>query len=136
MSFQILNADNQPIAIKVLDQEIAAFWKVEVHEKYYANPLGKLSDDDDIKLMSKKMSANWFDTIGYAIHSPQSNWTDGWDNVKNSLWIIQANGYYKYLLDLETMAEVIKYVSEYLRPYFEVIDHLTSKGYQPKQVIE
>lgn len=121
MGFQILNKDNQALTIKELDAEAAAFWGNAVDEKFYATP------------DSEGFWGNWFDMIGYKIHNPKDNYTTGWGNVKHSVLIGSVGGSYKDLLDEKAFAIRIKGIQEYLKPYFELIDHWEAKGYSPKK---
>lgn len=126
MSFKILNKDGEALTIKQLDAEAAEFWNKTVDPKWYANP-----SPEGTSVF--KQRGNWFDTIGYQIHSP-GDYTSGWDNVKCSLWTIQVQGLYDKPVD--ELPEQIAFIKEYLKPYYDLINHWESKGYQPKQIKE
>lgn len=128
MSFQILNKEGEAISLNSLDIEAGKFWHGEQFQpdkKYYCLP------------PEFPFGANWFDVIGYMIHSPMGNYTSGWNNVKCSLWTLHIRGDYdKAMGEFDVLANEIKQAIEYLRPFFALIDHWESKGYQPKQVNE
>lgn len=120
MGFQIVNKDNQAIAINELDNEACLFWQFECDAKWYASP--------------KDQWGNWFDMIGYKIHNPiDPNYTTGWDNVKHNMLLVSVGSFYKYVGNEEEMNKNMAGVHAYLKPYFELIDHWQSKGYQPKR---
>jgi len=119
-SFQITNSVDHPIPLHELDREAAAFWGKQVHETSYATPT------------VSELGANWFDTIGAAIATPNSHYTTGWSNVKCTLWAVQVIG-----LGYESEDDQIRHVKDaqyYLKPYFALIDHWAKKGYKPVQI--
>lgn len=123
MSFQILDKEGQAIGLNELDKQVAQFWHPDdpsTDPKYYQCPKGS--------------GANWFDTIGYQIHNPVTNYTSGWDNVKCSIWTIQLRAEYKHWNMPETLSANIADNIKWLTPFFELIDHWESLGYQPHQV--
>lgn len=136
MGFQIQTEAKVPIAINDLDREAAEFWGNEVHPKQYATPEKITEDMDWRRKLMAEMRGNWFDIIGYAINSPLSRYTNGWGNVKCTLWTIQAQGWYDLIGtdEIEGLQARIKSVKAYLKPYFDLIDHWASKGYIPAQI--
>jgi len=143
MSFQILDKDNNAVAINELDKQAAEFWGKEVDKESYASPAKRKEGESTVQFLRREI--NWFDTIGYQIHSPNCTYTTGWDNVKASLWSIQSTGMYKDLFNekqyededgkswtsLDIRLQVTK---EFLKPFFDLIDHWASLGYIPKQI--
>lgn len=131
MSFQIHDASGKAVDIKQLDKEAAEFWGVEVHPKNYAQPAS-----------DSYYTSNWFDSIGYYIHSPDSNYTKGWGNIKCSLWSIQARDLFRILYETQDIAANehlhtrLHSIKTFLQPYFQLIDHWESKGYIPVRVKE
>jgi hypothetical protein len=122
MGFQIKNKEGEALTIKELDKEAAEFWNKKIHDKYYANP-----SPEGTSVF--KQQTNWFDVIGYNIHSPEVNYTKGWDNVKCSLWTLHIQGLYnKSDEDLNIHIQVTK---EFNKPYYDLIDYWESKGYVP-----
>lgn len=119
MSFQIHSPEGIEISLNALDLEACEFWKVEYDEKQYAHPN-----------IENYYTTNWFDAIGWAIHHP-GDYTKGWDDVKCTLWTIQARPLYKELWDEEALLEEIRAIRVYLAPYYELIDHWETKGYKP-----
>ena len=156
MSFQIHNEEGQAIGINELDKEAAEFWGKKVADRSYAHPTpepewDKISDSTErFKAemnYARAVVGNWFDTIGYQIHSPSTNWTSGWDNVKAGLWVIQSTDYYKCLFDTKTYQDDtgkehteldirLAVTKSYLKPYYDLIDHWAAKGYKPVQINE
>lgn len=122
MGFQIHNSNKEPIPISTLDAEAATFWGKELQSNKYAHPTDKLP------------SSNWFDTIGWCINNPQSNWTSGWDNVKCSLTNIQTADLALILFDTTQLELRLMSIRGYLKPYFDLIDHWEAKGYKPVKV--
>ncbi len=119
MGFQILNNQGEPIPIKELDKEAAAFWGQTVDEKYYAEPKGGFF-------------MNWFDHIGREISDKSSNWTTGWDNVKCGL---MSNSLVSIALE-EDKHKKLDSVIDFNKPYFELIDHWSSLGYTPRRTTD
>ena len=123
MGFQILDKDGNAIIINDLDKEACDFWKQEYDPKFYASP--------------KEMWGNWFDVIGYKIHNPiDPNYTKGWGNVKHNMLLVSVGGLYQQVGNIHELHTKISGVNNYLLPYFQLIDHWESKGYQPKKVID
>lgn len=117
-SFEIHYPDGVPVALEVLDQEAAELWEVPVDRERYARPSGGIF-------------GNWFDSIGWNIAN-QGHFYKGWDNIKNSMAMIQLNG---IILKHEAVQiESLAAVNNYLKPYFALIDHWAAKGYQPVQI--
>lgn len=131
MGFQIKDKEGNAIGMKALDAEVAAFWGKECDPKWYATPHKVTPEMDECEAAFVNTTGNWFDTIGWNIHNPQSNWTSGWDNVKNSIWLICANGRYKEIFE---DLGVIYSIRVYMEPYFALIDHWAAKGYTPHKV--
>lgn len=125
MSFQIWDSEGKALTMKQLDIEVAQFWHPDdptVDPKWYSSPQGN-------------SGSNWFDTIGWAIHSPMSKFSGNpWKNVKITLWIIQTEDSWDN--DEEKMTKEILASKRWLKPYFELIDHWASKGYTPKTLLE
>lgn len=120
MGFQIHNKEGISLTILQLDAEVAEFWNKPIHDKNYATP------------KKHATSINWFDNIGYNIHSPHVNYTSGWNNVKCSLLSVQTAEY--GMLDVETQLRKLVFANEYLKPYFELIDYWNSLGYIPVKI--
>lgn len=136
-AFQILDGDNKAISINLLDKEAAEFWGKEVHPKQYANPAKpREANENEIDFLRRSMLGNWFDIIGYQIANPLVEWTSGWNNVKCTLMSIALVDLYKHFEDMDKTLVHIHAAWEYNKPYFELIDHWESKGYQPKQIKE
>lgn len=155
--FQIKNSNGIAIPINELDAEAAAFWGKEVQKKEYANPtpLPNYEGLDDQQknqayfVYTFRHAPNWFDTIGYQIANPAVQWTEGWNNIKASLWSLHSTDMYTSLQDIEYLtrnipdehgnlhskADIDLMVKiDHLKPYFELIDHWESKGYQPIRI--
>lgn len=118
-AFQILDKDNNPIPINILDESAAKFWNQPVHPKWYASP----SD----------ISTNWKDAIGWYIANP-GDYTSGWNNVKISLitTTMQSVAYEILLGKIEDKS--IKSIIKRHQSYFDLIDYWADLGYQPKQI--
>jgi len=129
MGFSIVNKEQQKtLTMGELDAEAAAFWNTTVHPKYYAAPNGQ-------------RLANWFDVIGYNIHSNETKgWGDGWKSVKMSMLLVSFNhslyNYFDGKLERTKMHEELDGSFEYYKPYFDLIDHWESKGYIPVKVTD
>lgn len=120
MAFQIRNSLGEPISLHQLDIEASEFWGKPISTKKYAQPYTSSTD--------------WFDSIGWAISNPVTLWKPGWENIKNSLWLIQANGLYKELYSFSNLCTSLEITQAFLKPYFDLIDYWESKGYTPHQV--
>ena len=122
MGFQILDSNNSPISINLLDKEAAELWGMAVDAKYYASP----SDSDFVE--------NWFDTIGSEIHNPEA-WNQSsnkWDCVKIGLYTISFK--FGALLPEEEFLKKYRSMVKYYKPFFDLIDHWAAKGYTAKRV--
>ncbi len=163
MSFQILNANNEPISMKELDKEACEFWGKTSDPKYYANPSEpKREGESEIDYLRRSMTSNWFDIIGYCIHT-QGNYTSGWRNIVHTMISdilgssliggkddesipvvklrecieVKPNGEQVKAWHLEDKVEEAIYGTlEFYKPYIELINHWQSKGYVPLQVKE
>lgn len=120
MGFQIKNKDGEGVLLNTLDKEAAELWGKEVDDDGYAFP-----GDNVIGL-------SWFDFIGWKISHP-GDWTKGWDNVKNDLWISALSGT-MYNKSRAEVAEKALNAFDYLKPYIDLIDLWESKGYTPHKV--
>lgn len=152
--FQILNAEGEAISINTLDQEAAKFWGKPLDSKSYASPAKQREGEGEYQFMSREMSANWFDQLGYAIAN-QGNYTSGWQNV--ALYMLDCSNYLleedKDTVKLCTFnvtafdgvplatADLSKYLAmglivklEYAKPYVDLMNHWQAKGYTPKQI--
>lgn len=136
MSFRITNANGDALSMKELDQQAAQFWGKEVDPKYYATPFLMKDGMTSMQKAQVRVSGNWFDTIGWNIHHPSSNWTSGWDNIKASMWSVSSTSLYEFLNKPEQMSTQIEGIADYIKPYFALIDHWSSLGYIPVQVKE
>src|SRR4051812_38520421 len=110
MSFQIRNAQGEAIPINILDKEAAKFWGKALDPKKYAYP-------------HLRADSNWFDILGWAIYCPE-RYTEGWDDVKCTLWVIQSKDLYKYIIN--NIGEILvrsTEIRDFLKPYFDLVDH-------------
>jgi hypothetical protein len=136
MSFQIRNKEGQALFINDLDREACALWDKAYDEKQYVTPWKPDPEKSDLENTISEVSGNWFDVIGHCIHSPQvDHWGKGWIPVKMSMSLRHVNfALYDYFSKKAEMSETldkIKFSLEYLKPYFDLIDHWEAKGYTP-----
>lgn len=152
--FQILDANGEAISINTLDKEAALFWGKEVQEKNYVSPATQREGEGKYAFISRQMSANWFDQLGYAIAN-QGDYASGWRNV--ALYMLDCSDYLleeeKETVELCTFnvtafdnvplaaAELSKHLAiglivklEYAKPYVDLMNHWAAKGYTPKQI--
>lgn len=96
-AFQILNPQGEPLSMKQLDAEAAAFWSKEVDEKWYANPTPVFVNDKNLEgaelseakfRHEMRQASNWYDTIGWNIAN-QGNQCSGWSNVVATMMAMQ-----------------------------------------------
>ena len=127
MAFQILDPNNKPIAIGVLDTEAANLWGKEVDPKWYATPLHTpegLSLRDEFLFLRDNL--NWFDKIGWLIHASR---LETWQDVKDHL--------YSPFKDIDGFSEsALREELPQYEGYFKLIEHWEEKGYKPQYVIE
>jgi hypothetical protein len=128
MGFQIRNKEGQSLTIKELDQEASTFWGVENDPEYYASPI---KPDGTYKTMSRMMSTNWYDNIGYIIHKLK---TTDWEVVKEDYLSPYKEALKKYegRPDYEEAKGVM--LGDYVKAMCDLIDLWKSKGYQPEYV--
>lgn len=134
MSFQILNTNNEALTMSELDAEAAQLWGKEVHPKQYAYPAHpRLIDSFEAEIEEATLaSANWFDVIGWRIHSPIcAHSYDAWEDVRKNmiLSLIEDD-----LKDEQTLLKSYNSAIKYLRPFFNLIELWQSKGYKPKRI--
>lgn len=162
MGFQIKNSEGEAISIHALDKEAAEFWGKEAHDKWYASPATKREGESDNAFMSRQMSANWFDQLGYTIHR-QGNYYEKntWRNVIHSMLDISDYlmketkkdepielGTITFIdqseeekmtmtVELNNRLAIGIYVKlEYAKPYVDLANHWLSKGYTPHAVAD
>lgn len=158
MGFQIKDKDGNALTMKQLDAEAAAFWKKEVHPKNYADPSEpRAENESEVSYLRRSMTSNWFDIIGYCIHS-QGHEASGWANVVATMMATQlgmcfidtSDGYKdrpvkvtKFIKDeiKETVIHLPDEVEKeifgilyFYRPFIELINHWKEKGYTPHKV--
>ncbi len=155
MSFQIHNSGGVAIPINKLDEEAAIFWGQEIDPKHYAHPQKKQEGEKEWSFISR--CGNWFDIVGYCIHSPVHA-CSGWSNVVATMiaesigmkFIDTSEGYkdrpvpiIEFVSDPnkvgqmhlpESIEEKIWGILTFYKPYIELINHWQSKGYVPVQV--
>ncbi len=122
-SFQILDKNNNPIAINELDKEACELWNKAVDTKQYAYPEVKPEKFESYKDSFNFYCGltNWFDKIGWKIAQGR----ESWNTIKEEI--------------LEPFKEFSKdEIDNYLpvAGYINLINHWESKGYTPKQIIE
>lgn len=156
-SFQIHNSEGVAIPIRTLDEEAAALWGKEVDPKWYANPTPPFVNSSNLEGRALALAkvkhdigqwVNWYDAIGFKIAHPESKWASGWNNVKSSMWVVQVSDYYDDLFKEDiivdaatgksyTLIEIgIAATKQYLKPYYDLINHWEAKGYKPVQIKE
>lgn len=127
MGFKILDENNEAMFIKDIDKEVAEFWKVEIHKKYYAYP-----KSEDEKINHRFMMRNWFDTICYLIHSQK---LENWDLVLIAFlepYINMKDDEWNKLSYIEKLNEIFSWPEQ--KPYIDLILYWKSKKYVPKYV--
>lgn len=120
MAFQIRTSEGEPIPLPVLDEEAAQVWGVSIINRHYVTP--------------RSSELNWYDTIGWHIHSPTSRWSSGWENIKCSMFVVQVTEL--ALLSYEDQLIKLKHVNDWLAPFYKLIDHWAAKGYKPIKLDE
>lgn len=123
MSFQILDSNNQPIEINVLDQEACTLWNKEIDKKQYAYPEHKPANFASYKesIEFYRSITNWFDYIGYRIHCGMETW----DEIREDI----LKPFAEFPLD-----QIMEYVP--IGGYIKLIEHWRDKGYIPKYLKE
>lgn len=145
MSFKILTASGEAIAINRLDEEAAAFWGKEVQAKSYTTPDEPKGEDESEIQFWGRQHGNWFDIIGHQIHSWESYNKMTWKSISQNLLadttlldVLLPDGT-PVLWDNETGLEESIQVRiigclEYIRPYIALMKHWEAKGYVPVQI--
>jgi len=127
MGFQIKDKDGKARTINDLDQDACTIWGVDINDEHYAEPYERAN--------------NWFDEIGYLIHSPTTTcpYFSGWKEIKKNLMVMHMEG--SFLKDdgkpqtSEYVAGMFQHlVDDYLKPYYELIDYWDALGYTPHKV--
>lgn len=133
MGFQIKDKEGKPLSLQQLDEEAAAFWGKDLDLRKYATPEKITPGMSEMDIAFTNSRGNWFDIIGWHIHSPQNNYTSGWNNIKNSIWLVCASGLLLDYKDSELMLAIVG-IKLYLDPYYKLIDHWSGKGYTPEKI--
>lgn len=123
--FQILNAENAPIPINKLDEEVCEIVGVEPNKKNYCL-LGKREDfKSDLDYISR--CSNWYDTIGWMIASEGKSFQDVLDYYADIMK--------EFIGKKDEDGTII--TLEYIYPYqTKLLNTWIAKGYTAKQVIE
>ena len=112
----------------------------EIDKKSYADPIHMpkgLSKVEQYRIMSKQVSSNWFDKLGWRIANPFDILMIGkWEYVKNDLFLNLIRSFKLYEKKPENYREMIEYILEELKPFFDLIDLWDSKKYVPKSIIK
>ncbi len=119
-AFQIVDKDNNPVPINELDKQAAEFWDVELRSRSYACPTIN--------------NTNWYDSIGWKIANP-GRYATGWTQVKMDLLRLHLEDV-AYALVSHTKPLSYEEILNSWKPYFDLIDHWASLGYQPKQIVQ
>ena len=160
-AFQILDKDGKALTMAKLDKEAAEFWSKEVHPKHYANPFpDKVADEgasisEKIQIENKNAlnnASNWFDVIGWNIAN-QNNYTTGWQNVVHTM-VAENLGECLVSLNKDEPIKLAEFVGDkeihlgdsweiklfhalnYYKPFVDLINHWSAKGYIPVKVEE
>lgn len=132
MSFEIHNAQGHAILIEQLDKEACELWSTEVHPKNYASPSdipsvkamyfiekeGREKYLNEVKFWTERQ--NWFDWIGWKIHSGINTWED---LRKDIITPYEEKGLLEAAKELPT-----------IWGFIDLINLWESKGYTPVQV--
>lgn len=163
MGFQILNSEGQAISLEYLDLEARKFWHkdtqnwvYEKHPRSYTVP-EKVTEDmrstDEAMVLT---SGNWFDVIGYNIHSNRYGDPATWDTVRMEIADVHIKpieilSYFEGLEHAKTDADFEKFETSakmrellislggsylFTKPYLDLIDYWEDKGYIPKAIKE
>lgn len=159
--FQILNKDGKALTMAELDKEASKFWGKEVHPKHYANPFSdKVADEgasfaERMKIERENAlynSSNWFDIIGWNIAN-QGNYTSGWQNVVHTM-VAESLGECLINLNKDEPIKLAEFVGDkeihlgdnweielfhtlnYYKPFVDLINHWSAKGYTPVKIEE
>lgn len=121
MSFEIHNPKGIVIPTEELNKEAAEFWGVKYDPDRETHPD-----------LPHHWTNSWIGCIGYGISLGAE--LKNWDDVKFTLWILQCRPLCSALYDRPEFERELKLVREFLKPYYELIDHWKSKGYIPIQL--
>lgn len=124
-AFQIIDKDNNPIPINVLDKEVCEIVGVEPDPKWYC----KLSKREDYNSTWDYLTntSNWYDTIGWMIADEDKSFQDILDYYADIM---------KEFIGQEDEDGTI-ITLEVIYPYHtKVLYSWINKGYQAKQIIQ
>ena len=145
MGFTIKNNQGVGVPLKELDQDACTLWNKAHDPKWWASPIQitprpetfgsedeeREWDSKNFKEISREMSNNWFDRVGYLIHEG----ADSWEKLRE----IYLTPYkkivdkYKDSPDAEKVRQVIMEQPP-VKPVLELIALWESKGYTPHPV--
>ena len=160
-AFKILDKNGKALTMGKLDKEAAEFWGKEVHPKHYANPFpDKVADEgasftERMKIENENALnnvSNWFDIIGWNVAN-QGNYTTGWQNVVHTM-LAKNLGECLVRLNKDEPIELAEFVGDkeihlgdsweiklfhalnYYKPFVDLINHWSAKGYVPVKIEE
>ena len=119
MGFQIKNSEGNTFTINNLDKEVCNLWGHPVDKKAYCVPLGRDEFDSSTKgYIEYLRQSNWYDSVGYMIHSEKCS---SWDQVINSFKVLYKDILEEYKMSLEVL----------IPHEMKLINHWNDKGYTP-----
>ena len=160
-AFKILDKNGKALTMSKLDKEAAEFWNKKVHPKHYANPFPDKAADEGASLAEKirienenalNNASNWFDVIGWNIAN-QGNYTTGWQNVAHTM-LAENLGECLVRFNKDEPIKLAEFVGDkelhledsweiklfnalnYYKPFVDLINHWSAKGYVPVKIEE
>lgn len=124
-AFQILDKNNNPIPINLLDKEVCELTGNEIDSKSYC-PLGNIKDHESrIKFIFN--TSNWYDTIGWMIASDNKSFED--------ILAYYADVMKEFIGELDENGTII--TLELIYPYHTLLlNTWINKGYKAKQIVQ
>ena len=132
-SFQILDANSNPIPMNIIDKEICAIWNKDVDPRSYANPAVQREGEKYTHFVLRSMGTNWFDVIGWSIAN-QSNYTSGWHNVALKILEDANQALVDEKLNAVVATQTLEAMIEACTPYLVVMRKFAALGWIPKQI--
>lgn len=119
MGFQILDKDSNAITLHALDKEVAMLWEVKCDDTHYAVPNSReYYQEEGRKKFDYHNQINWFDSIGYVIHSKKLT---NWKQVKDHFIELYQSILDEYKITLDDLEPKL----------VALINYWESKGYIP-----
>ena len=126
MGFLIKDKNGFAIAHSELDKDASKIWNIPNYIGRWASP------------SEEEFEKTWIEIIGRNISNPIVNITTGWNNVKSSMFVQQAEKMQIFFsiphYSEEDQILKLRDIQLFLQPYYKLIKYWQNKGYTPHKI--